>query len=194
MLTRWLACARGIARRRRIDTEIDEELAFHLQQETEANIARGLAPEAARRAALLSLGGVTQTDRVGPRRTRARARRGLARHSPRAAIAARRAGVHARRAPRPDAEHRRRRDDLLDRRRRGAAPAALPRRGPAGFGRRTEHDEVGARACTWPRHRTSCDWRAQQTVLHGAGGHRLRQHQRHDPNGIRNRRRWRRRR
>jgi putative ABC transport system permease protein len=61
VLTRWLAWTRGIARRRRIDTEIDEELAFHLHAETEANLTRGLAPEAARRAALLSLGGVAQT-------------------------------------------------------------------------------------------------------------------------------------
>jgi putative ABC transport system permease protein len=61
MLNRLIAYARGIAGRRRIDHEVDEELAFHLQQETEANLARGLTPPDARRLALAALGGMTQT-------------------------------------------------------------------------------------------------------------------------------------
>ena len=61
MLHRLIAYARGIAGRRRIGTEVDEELAFHLEQEIDANIARGLSPSEARRLALAALGGVTPT-------------------------------------------------------------------------------------------------------------------------------------
>jgi putative ABC transport system permease protein len=60
-MNRVTAFVRGIAGRRRIDDEADEELAFHLQQETDANIARGLAPAEARRRALAALGGLPQT-------------------------------------------------------------------------------------------------------------------------------------
>jgi putative ABC transport system permease protein len=61
MLHRLIAYARGIGGRRRISTEVDEELAFHLEQETAANMARGLAPSEARRLALAALGGLTPT-------------------------------------------------------------------------------------------------------------------------------------
>jgi len=47
--------------RRRVERELDEELQFHVAQETAANVARGLAPDEARRAALRDLGGLTQT-------------------------------------------------------------------------------------------------------------------------------------
>jgi predicted permease len=43
-----------------VDREIDAELAFHLEMETQANIDRGLAPADARRAALGDFGGVAQ--------------------------------------------------------------------------------------------------------------------------------------
>jgi putative ABC transport system permease protein len=61
MWSRLIAYACGIARRGRIGSEVDEELAFHLQQEIDANIARGLSPAEARRTALRDFGGVTQT-------------------------------------------------------------------------------------------------------------------------------------
>lgn len=61
MLSRLLAYARGIVRRRTIENEADEELHFHLEQEMDALVARGLTPEEARRRAVLALGGVTQT-------------------------------------------------------------------------------------------------------------------------------------
>jgi putative ABC transport system permease protein len=44
--------------RRREDSEMDEELRFHLEMETERNIRRGLSPRAARRQARLAFGGV----------------------------------------------------------------------------------------------------------------------------------------
>jgi putative ABC transport system permease protein len=61
MLNRAIAYVRGIAGRRKIGGEADDELAFHLEQEVEANISRGLSPVEARRVALASLGGMTQT-------------------------------------------------------------------------------------------------------------------------------------
>jgi predicted permease len=61
MLHRFRAYVRDLAMRRRREIEADEELAFHLEQETAANVARGLSPAEARRLALAQLGGVTQT-------------------------------------------------------------------------------------------------------------------------------------
>jgi predicted permease len=61
MFTRLVAFARGIARRRRISAEVDDELRFHVEQEIEAHVARGLSCGEARRVALRDLGGITQT-------------------------------------------------------------------------------------------------------------------------------------
>ena len=61
MFSRLIAYVRGMTRRRAIESEIDEELAFHVQFETEANIARGMPPDRARREALRSIGGLAQT-------------------------------------------------------------------------------------------------------------------------------------
>ena len=52
--SRWLALVRPDARER----EMDEELRFHLEMEAEKNRRRGLPSEEARRAAVLSFGGV----------------------------------------------------------------------------------------------------------------------------------------
>ena len=52
---------RALAGRRRIDTEVGAELRFHVQMETDANVAAGMAPEEARRVAMRDLGGLTQT-------------------------------------------------------------------------------------------------------------------------------------
>ena len=43
-----------------VDHELDEELRYHLEQQIDANMARGMTPEAARTAALRALGGVEQ--------------------------------------------------------------------------------------------------------------------------------------
>jgi predicted permease len=42
-------------------TELDEELAFHIEQSTNANIAAGLPPQVARRKALIEFGGIERT-------------------------------------------------------------------------------------------------------------------------------------
>ena len=49
---------RALLRSSRIDASLAEEMQFHLDRETEANIARGMSPAAARRAAQLTFGSV----------------------------------------------------------------------------------------------------------------------------------------
>jgi putative ABC transport system permease protein len=61
MLSRLIARIRGIVTRQTVASELEQELQFHLTQEIEANIARGLSPETARRAAFRDLGGFEQT-------------------------------------------------------------------------------------------------------------------------------------
>src|SRR5262252_6070969 len=51
---------RSIFRRRRVESDMDEELRFHLEQRIEEGVARGLSPDAARREALLAMGGLEQ--------------------------------------------------------------------------------------------------------------------------------------
>jgi len=51
---------RSVLSRRRMERELDVELRFHLERETEENIRRGMNPADARRAALRSFGGVEQ--------------------------------------------------------------------------------------------------------------------------------------
>jgi hypothetical protein len=57
-LAGWL---RGVVQRRRAERELDEELRFHVEMETRANMDRGMTPREARRVALRDLGGVEQT-------------------------------------------------------------------------------------------------------------------------------------
>ncbi|HET9395461.1 MAG TPA: ABC transporter permease [Nitrospiraceae bacterium] len=59
MFARLVGYVRGIARRRRIYAEVDDELRFHIEQETESHIRRGVSPTEARRIALRDFGGVT---------------------------------------------------------------------------------------------------------------------------------------
>jgi putative ABC transport system permease protein len=51
---------RSLFKKRGLEQELDEELQFHLEREIEANIAKGMGPEAARQAALYCFGGVEQ--------------------------------------------------------------------------------------------------------------------------------------
>ena len=51
---------RSLFLRRRVDRELDDELRFHLENQIEHELARGLAPEEARYAALRAFGGVEQ--------------------------------------------------------------------------------------------------------------------------------------
>lgn len=69
MLRRLLVHVRQLLRRRRIGTEADGELRFHLEMEMDAHVARGVSPDDARRMALRDFGGLTQA-REGVRRVR----------------------------------------------------------------------------------------------------------------------------
>jgi len=49
---------RSLFRQRATDQELDEELRYHVERRTEENIAKGMTPQEARRAAMLAMGGV----------------------------------------------------------------------------------------------------------------------------------------
>ena len=51
---------RSLFHRRRADAELDDELRDHVAQKTAAYVAKGMSPKAARRAALIELGGLEQ--------------------------------------------------------------------------------------------------------------------------------------
>jgi predicted permease len=57
MRTRLISIVRFLFRRERVEHDLDAELRYHLDRQTELNIARGLPPEEARREAILSVGG-----------------------------------------------------------------------------------------------------------------------------------------
>jgi putative ABC transport system permease protein len=57
MLKEWLTRLRFLMRRK-TSSDIDAELQFHLEQQTEANVAAGMEPGEARRQAILAFGGV----------------------------------------------------------------------------------------------------------------------------------------
>src|SRR5438067_8729788 len=54
------ARARALLRSRDSDRDLRDEIAFHLDRETERNLAVGMSLDAARRAALIAFGGATQ--------------------------------------------------------------------------------------------------------------------------------------
>ena len=61
---RWLYIVplrlRSLFSRQQVDDELDEELQYHIAMKTEENEAKGMNPKEARRAALISLGGLDQ--------------------------------------------------------------------------------------------------------------------------------------
>jgi predicted permease len=52
---------RLLLHRRELDQELDDEIGYHIEAKTEENIAKGMTPEEARRAARIELGGFEQT-------------------------------------------------------------------------------------------------------------------------------------
>jgi predicted permease len=52
---------RSLFRKDKLDLDLDDELRAHIELATEANLASGMDPKSARRAALRSFGGITQT-------------------------------------------------------------------------------------------------------------------------------------
>jgi putative ABC transport system permease protein len=59
-LARLAARLRALFRGRALDSELDEELGFHLEHLIADGVARGLTPDAARREALVAMGGIEQ--------------------------------------------------------------------------------------------------------------------------------------
>ena len=55
---------RSLFRRDRVERDLDEELAYHMEQITAAYIARGLSPDDAQRAALRDMDGIEQRKEV----------------------------------------------------------------------------------------------------------------------------------
>lgn len=56
-LSFWL---RLLLHRRELDQEFDDEIEYHIEAKTEENIAKGMTPEEAQRAARIELGGIEQ--------------------------------------------------------------------------------------------------------------------------------------
>ncbi|HEY6467353.1 MAG TPA: permease prefix domain 1-containing protein, partial [Candidatus Acidoferrales bacterium] len=63
-MQRWILAMRmrlrALFHRDAVDGELDEELRYHVERKTEENIASGMSPQEARRAALIEAGGVDQ--------------------------------------------------------------------------------------------------------------------------------------
>src|SRR6185436_16317491 len=53
-----VALFRALFRSARVDADLADEMRFHVERETEANVARGMTPAAARKAARLAFGSV----------------------------------------------------------------------------------------------------------------------------------------
>src|SRR5262245_24390166 len=60
MLTQLKTALLALLRRTRAESELDEELCYHIDQQTEQNIRLGMNPEEARCAARKAFGGVEQ--------------------------------------------------------------------------------------------------------------------------------------
>ncbi len=60
MLSRLKTALRALLRRTQVERELDEELRYHIEQQTEQNIRLGMNPEEARYAARKAFGGVEQ--------------------------------------------------------------------------------------------------------------------------------------
>src|SRR4051812_29941576 len=61
-IDRWLYTVplrlRSLFRRHRVESELDEELSYHVDRQTQEGIAHGLTPQEARRRALLAMDGL----------------------------------------------------------------------------------------------------------------------------------------
>ncbi len=60
MLSRLKTALRALLRRTQVERELDEELRYHIEQQTEQNVRLGMNPEEARHAARKAFGGVEQ--------------------------------------------------------------------------------------------------------------------------------------
>jgi putative ABC transport system permease protein len=61
MATRLIWIFRFLFKRKRVESELDSELRYHVDRQTEQNMARGMSPAEARRQAVLMVGGIERT-------------------------------------------------------------------------------------------------------------------------------------
>src|SRR5579864_4927060 len=73
-LRSWGVRLLSLFRKRRLEARLDEEMSFHLEMQARANEARGMSPEAARRAARLAF---SPGGSLEPLKEEVRARRGV---------------------------------------------------------------------------------------------------------------------
>ena len=120
---------RSLAGRREIEDRLDDEIRFHVEQQTEKNRRTGMAPDEARRQALIRFGGVEQV-REGTRDEfrAARHRAPRARRPLRAALTAPTSGLLSDGHPLAGDRHRRERGHLRHGSR--SALSRLPARAP----------------------------------------------------------------
>ena len=59
-ITKFVLRCRSLLASKQVDVELDDELRFHLEQHIEAQVSRGVAPEEARRRAVIAIGGLEQ--------------------------------------------------------------------------------------------------------------------------------------
>src|SRR5580692_5210059 len=57
-MKKWASILRFLFQRPAVDRDLDEEFRYHIDRQTELNLARGMPAEEARRAALLTVGPV----------------------------------------------------------------------------------------------------------------------------------------
>lgn len=72
---RWSKRLRALLRKDTVERELDEELAYHLEMETQKNLGAGMSPEEARRQARVAFDGVERYKEsdLGPGRVGSRA-------------------------------------------------------------------------------------------------------------------------
>src|SRR5260370_36140726 len=59
-ITKFVLRCRSLLASTQVDAELDDELRFHVEQHIEAQVSRGVAPEEARRRAVIAIGGLDQ--------------------------------------------------------------------------------------------------------------------------------------
>ena len=140
MRTRLISILRFLFRRQKVERDLDAELRYHVDRQTELNVARGMSPRGSAARSYLERGQRRSAQGRLPRSAnRPLHRNALAGSSLRDARPAQESGVFARRYPDPGAGNRREYGDFQPGLRSSAAPASLSKRRPTGGAASTEY-------------------------------------------------------
>ena len=144
---------RSLVLRREFEDRLDDEIRFHVEQQTEKNQRAGMTPDEARRQALIRFGGVEAGARADARRVPRRApREPRARRPLRPALASPPSGLHC--DGRAVAGHRHRRQHgHLRRGVRGAVPPVAARRPRHARQHLRSRERRGVQSDVLPEHR-----------------------------------------